>query len=144
LKLPAGVHPAGYENAARLIGSHVDFLPTLLGCLGIAFPTNLFDGQSLFQKRSDFALTAADNGGRDPCRFCLCGSGLKAWFQYRPGPTFTALERSIYLTKFTDSLDHQLPVEVNSPQGLQLLEHTFGDALAHLYPAWPIHKEPPF
>ena len=139
VKLPRGLHPAGCEKTPRFIGSHVDFLPTLLDCLGIAFPTNVFDGQSLFRKSSDFAITAADNGGRDPYRFCLSSGDRKAWFQYRSGSTFTALERSVYLTKLTDSHDNEINVEVGSPAGLQLLEITFADGLSHLYPRFPLH-----
>jgi hypothetical protein len=141
LKLPTGVRPEGLETLSKLTASHVDFLPILLDCLRIPLVTNLFDGQSLFRKRSDFVVTAADNGGRDPYRFCLSGGELKAWLQYRPRPTLTALERNIYLTRLTDTADRSVGVDVKSPEAMKLLEGAFGDALSRLYPTWAAHEE---
>ncbi len=136
LKLPRALRPDGIERAAHMTASHVDALPTILDCLGIA-ATNLFDGESIFKKRANFALVADDNGARDPYRFCLISGDRKAWLRYRSDSTLVALERTLYLVNLTDFRDRPSPMMEGSPRDrLNFLSDTFGGELSRLFPAW--------
>ncbi len=136
LKLPSSLRPEGLNRAAHVTASHVDALPTIFDCLGIG-ATNLFDGQSIFRKRTDFALVVDDNGARDPYRFCLVSGDRKAWLRYRSDSTLIAFERTLYLVNLTDIHDRPLPeMDGSARDRLRFFFENFGSELSRLYPEW--------
>ena len=74
------------------------------------------------------------NGERDPFRICLQEGDRKAWFQYREDGCRIAFESTIYLQKFTDASDKELPIPPGSVEATKLLKDRFGWTLKRLYP----------
>jgi arylsulfatase A-like enzyme len=95
--------------------SQVDLLPTLLDYLGIQ-STNAFDGQSLLRKTCDQVVIAADNGNRDPVRFCIQSSKYKTFFRFRSDKGPIALQRKLYVEQITDVNDGPVDMSIRDPK----------------------------
>ena len=130
LRFPSGRHPA---PGRPLFACQVDLFPTLLDYLGLRVQGPL-DGESLFHKAQNEVIVAAQNGDRDPARFCIRSLEYAAFFRYGSDTEPTQLQRALYLERLTDAQDRPVNLDLRSAEGRRLLEIQFGRAFRSLFP----------
>jgi len=111
----------------------MDLFPTILDFLGLAV-SDCFDGTSLLQARPQFAVITADNGNRDPVKFCIQSPYAKAFFSYRSRTSLPGRESTIFLEKVTDPMDRVNRINVYQPSGADYFRTNFRAGLQLLYP----------
>jgi membrane-anchored protein YejM (alkaline phosphatase superfamily) len=132
MKLPTGTPLPGDPNHRLTTGNYLDLFPTLLDYLGVNV-TNAFDGISLFRKTNDYVIITAQNAGFDPVGFCIQSARFKAFFQYEFDNRPTADQRTLFLTRLTDTNDSTVNVVLQSKEGKTLLATNFDAAFETLY-----------
>jgi membrane-anchored protein YejM (alkaline phosphatase superfamily) len=133
LKLPSPAAIPGSPIHRFTTATYLDLLPTLLDYLGVDV-TNAYDGVSLFRKTNNQTVITAENGDLDPTQFCIQSEGYKAFFQYEFATRSTGDQRTLFLTRLTDTNDEAVNINLQSKAGETLLATNFDATFEALYP----------